>query len=413
VSGQTDLLALALALPRERELVEFARRLIRTPSMSGEEGDAAALVQEEMRRLGYDEVRTDEVGNVIGLIRGTGSGARDNRPGASAGGGRSVMLNTHLDHVSPGDPALWTDPPYSATLRDGAIYGRGAVDIKGPTACQVHAGGLLLAAGLRPAGDLYVVGAVLEERGGLGSQRLARSLKTDRAVVGEPSSNTLRRGNRGRIGLIATIHGRAAHASVPARGVNPHYGMARFLERIERLDLPPEEPFGPSSVAPTLYSTDNTSPNVIPATARLTLDWRNVPSESPDDVLALLRPLLQESLPEGATGAVEVEVDDMTTYTGLAESFPSIFPSFALATDDPLVLAARRALEDLLGRPFPPDIWRFATDGGHLVAAGIPTIGFGPGDEAQAHVADEHIAVAELVEALAANAALALALSQG
>jgi len=398
-----DVDLVALAREREGELVDFARRLMRVPSPSGEEGEAAALVQEEMRRLGYDDARTDEVGNVIGLIRG-------------AGGGHSVMLNTHLDHVSPGDPTLWTDPPFSATMRDGAIYGRGAVDIKGPMACQVHAGGLLLAAGLRPAGDLYVVGAVLEERGGLGSQRLAGSLKTDRAVIGEPSSNTLRRGHRGRVGLVVDIHGRAAHASVPARGINPHYGAAAFLTRLERLEMPSQEPFGPSSVAPTLYTTDNTSPNVIPSAAHVFLDWRNIPAQSPDDILAVLRPLLNESiraaLPEGASGEVRVDTENLTSYTGVAEDFPSIFPSFVLEEEDSVLLTARRALEELLGRPFPPNIWSFATDGGHLMAVGIPTVGFGPGDETQAHVADEHIEIAQMVEALAANAALALALSR-
>ena len=398
-----DVDLVALAREREGELVDFARRLMRVPSPSGEEGEAAALVQEEMRRLGYDDARTDEVGNVIGLIRG-------------AGGGHSVMLNTHLDHVSPGDPTLWTDPPFSATMRDGAIYGRGAVDIKGPMACQVHAGGLLLAAGLRPAGDLYVVGAVLEERGGLGSQRLAQTLKTDRAVIGEPSSNTLRRGHRGRVGLVVDIHGRAAHASVPSRGVNPHYGAAAFLTRLERLEMPAQEPFGPSSVAPTLYTTDNTSPNVIPSAAHVFLDWRNIPAQSPDDILAVLRPLLDESiraaLPEGASGEVRVDTENLTSYTGVAEDFPSIFPSFALEEDDPVLLTARRALEELRGRPVPPDSWSFATEGGPLMAVGIPTVGFGPGDETQAHVADEHIEIAQMVEALAANAALALALSR-
>ncbi len=398
-----DVDLVALAREREGELVDFARRLMRAPSPSGEEGEAAVLAQEEMRRLGYDEVRTDEVGNVIGLIRGEGAG-------------HSVMLNTHLDHVSPGDPTLWTDPPFSATVRDGAIYGRGAVDIKGPMACQVHAGGLLLAAGLRPAGDLYVVGAVLEERGGLGSQRLARTLKTDRAVIGEPSSNMLRRGHRGRVGLVVDIHGRAAHASVPARGINPHYGAAAFLTRLERLEMPSQEPFGPSSVAPTLYTTDNTSPNVIPSAAHVFLDWRNIPAQSLDDILAVLRPLLDESiraaLPEGASGEVRVDTENLTSYTGVAEDFPSIFPSFVLEEDDAVLLTAQGALEELLGRPFPPDIWSFATDGGHLMAVGIPTVGFGPGDETQAHVADEHIEIAQMVEALAANAALALALSR-
>src|SRR5579875_2919829 len=307
-----DVDLMALAREREDELVGFARRLLRTPSPPGEEGAVAALMQEEMRRLGYDEVRVDEVGNVIGLIRGTGQG-------------HSVMLNTHLDHVSPGDLSLWTHPPFSATIREGAIYGRGAVDIKGPLACQVHAGGLLLAAGLRPLGDLYVVGAVLEERGGLGSQHLARTVRTDRAVVGEPSSNTLRRGHRGRVGLVAEIRGRAAHASVPARGINPHYGLAAFLTRLEHLPMPSQEPFGPSSVAPTLYTTDNTSPNVIPSTARVLLDWRNVPQQSPDDILAMLHPLRRGPRLAGANVQVRVDNEDLTSYTGVAEDFPSIF----------------------------------------------------------------------------------------
>jgi succinyl-diaminopimelate desuccinylase len=388
---------LALAQEREDEVVAFTRRLIATPSMPGAEGAVAALVQEEMRRLGYDEVRADELGNVIGVIRGRGSG-------------RSVMLNTHLDHVSPGDPTLWTDPPFSATVRDGAIYGRGAVDIKGPTACQVHAGGLLRAAGLRPPGDLYVVGAVLEECGGLGSKHLARTVKADCAVVGEPSANTLRRGHRGRVGILAEVRGRAAHASVPHRAINPHYPLAAFLCRLRDLPLRAQEPFGASSVAPTLYRTDSTSSNAIPSTAQVYLDWRNVPAESPEEALAALRPLLEETLPPGATGDVRIDVYDLTTYTGIQDAFPSIFPSFLLEEDHPLLLAARRTLEDMFGRPFPPGIWGFATDGGHLMAAGIPTIGFGPGDEAQAHVVDEHIEITQLVEALAANAALVLAL---
>lgn len=396
MSQRVDLLA--LAREREDDLVEFARRLIQTPSMPGEEGAAAALVQEEMRRLGYDEVRSDEVGNVIGLIRGAGTG-------------RSVMLNTHLDHVSPGDPALWTDAPFAASVHDGAIYGRGAVDIKGPMACQVYAGGLLRAAGLRPPGDLYVVGAVFEECGGLGSKHLARTLRTDCAVIGEPSSNTLRRGHRGRVGLIVEVHGRAAHASVPAHGVNPHYGLAALLMRLRDLPMPSQEPFGSSSVAPTLYSTDNSSSNVIPSSARLYLDWRNVPAQSPDDVLAVLRPLLESVLPPGASGEVRVASEDMTTYSGVTAAFPAIFPSFVLGADDPVLLAAQRALEETLRRPFPPGIWGFATDGGHLMAAGIPTVGFGPGAETQAHVADEHIEIAQMVEALAGNAALARALS--
>jgi succinyl-diaminopimelate desuccinylase len=388
---------LNLARDAADELVEFARHLIQIPSLSGQEGAIAAAVQEEMQRLGYDEVGTDTAGNVIGLIRGRS-------------GGRSIMLHTHLDHVSPGDAALWIDPPYSAAMRDGAIYGRGAVDIKGSMASQVYVARLLRDASLRPAGDLYVVGAVQEEIGGLGTKHLVQSVRTDYAVVGEPSSNTLRLGHRGRLGLIAEVRGRAAHASAPNLGINPHYALAAFLLRLQELPMRQQELFGGSSVAPTLYSTDNASSNVIPSTARVFLDWRNVPAESPDDVLSLLRLLLQAELPEGALAEVRLDSDHFTTYTGVEDTLSAIVPSYMIDEDDQLVRTAQRTLEKLLRRPFLPGIWRFATDGGRLFASGIPTIGFGPGDETQAHMANEHIEVAQLVEALAANAALVLAL---
>ena len=119
-----------LARGQEGPAVEFASRLIQTPSMPGEEGAVAALIQREMAALGYDDVSVDGVGNVIGVVRGSG-------------GGSTVMFNTHMDHVSPGNPAAWTVDPFSGTVRDGALWGRGAVDIKGPLACQVHGVGML------------------------------------------------------------------------------------------------------------------------------------------------------------------------------------------------------------------------------------------------------------------------------
>src|SRR3954447_1619882 len=148
-----------LATAHESALVAFAQRLIQTPSLPGEEGDAARLVRSEMQSLGYDDTWIDDVGNVVGLIRG-------------GGGGRSLMFNTHLDHVDAGDVRGWRFPPYEGKISDGVLWGRGAVDIKGPTAAQVYGAALLKSAGIAVPGDLYVVGAVQEEVGGLGSIEL-------------------------------------------------------------------------------------------------------------------------------------------------------------------------------------------------------------------------------------------------
>src|SRR5919202_316104 len=278
-----------LATTRAGDVVTFAQRLIQTPSLPGAEGDAARLVQGEMQSLGYDETWIDEVGNVVGVIRGTG-------------GGSSVMFNTHLDHVDVGDLRGWPFPPYEGKIVDGVLWGRGAVDIKGPTAAQVYGIALLKQAGVALPGDVYVAGAVQEEVGGLGSLELARTTRTDRAVIGEASKNELRRGHRGRIELIVRVEGRACHARAPERGINPYYSLAGFLSALRDMDTL-EDPFlGAETFAPTLLFTDQTSANVVPGELRLHIDWRTVPQRSPEEVRDAVQALLDSALLDGATG---------------------------------------------------------------------------------------------------------------
>ena len=186
-------------------IVDFAQRLVRAPSLTGDEKLVADLVLQEMRSLGYGGVRRDPVGNVLGFLSG--------------GKGRSVMLHAHMDVVDPGDRSLWSHPPFGGEIDEGYLWGRGASDDKGCVAAQVYAGGLIREQGLRPAGDLYVAAVVCEETVGLGTKYLMRSLRPGLAVIGEPSANTLRRGHRGRFEFIVTMHGRSAHASATQLGL--------------------------------------------------------------------------------------------------------------------------------------------------------------------------------------------------
>jgi succinyl-diaminopimelate desuccinylase len=387
-----------LARVHENRLVAFAQRLIQTPSLPGEEGDAARLVRSEMQSLGYDDSWIDEVGNVVGVIRG-------------AGGGKSLMFNTHLDHVDVGDVNGWQFPPYEGKIVDGVLWGRGAVDIKGPTASQVYGVALLKQAGVALPGDLYVAGAVQEEVGGLGSLGLARTTRTDRAVIGEASNNELRRGHRGRIELIARITGRACHASAPERGINPHYSLASFLSALRDV-VTVEDPFlGAESFAPTLLFTDQTSANVVPGEVRLHIDWRTVPERGPEDIRVEVARRLDGALLDDASGEVVVKELRLRAWTGVERELPAAFPSLVVEDGDPMLGAARAALEEAFGHPVPVGRWTFATDGGHLFAAGIPCIGFGPGDERLAHTNREHVAIADLRTAALGNAVLAAALT--
>jgi len=376
------------------DMIAFAQKLIQTPSLSGEEGTIAQIIQEKMKTLGYDDVSTDSYGNVIGQIKGAG--------------GNSIMLNGHMDHVDPGDEKSWQYPPFSGKIVDGFLWGRGSVDMKGPIACMIFAPVLIKAMGITPPGDVFIAIPVMEEVGGVGATYLASHLHTDMAIIGEPSHNTLRRGHRGRIELWVTVSGKSIHASVPHLGINPHFSIAAFLQKLKAMPMVSDADFGGSDVAPTLLSTDQISPNVTPGQIKLTLDWRNSPAESPSEVLQKVDALLQSSLQDGATGSVSLATRPFTTYTGITVEQSAIFPSFELKVDNPLVKIAQRTLSNALENPVPLDVWRFATDGGHLMVAGIPTLGFGPRDETLAHTNKERIAVADMAQALRGYTALAL-----
>lgn len=382
----------ALADAQREALVDFTRRLVCIPSLPGHEGDVAAAVQAEMRRLDFDAVTADAVGNVMGRVRG--------------GEGRTVMLLSHLDQVDVGDEGEWPFPPFAATVHEGAIWGRGTMDMKGALGAQVYAAGALKVAGIPLPGDVVVVSTVMEEIGGLGARHLAALLRADCAVVGEATGLDVSRGHRGRVELEVSVTGRAVHASVPSQGVNPHAVLARFITRLSELAMVEDASLGPSTVASTLYYCDQDSANVIPGRCTLHLDWRYVPSESPDAIVARVQALLDECLIPGSHGEVRVAVQARRTYTGLEEEWPAISPPFLRAVDDPLVADACDALAAALGRSVSVKTWGFATDGGHLAEAGVPCLGFGPGQEHLAHTVQEHIAVGELVAGMVGYMAL-------
>jgi succinyl-diaminopimelate desuccinylase len=392
VTNETDLGH--LAQHHADDVLDFTRRLVQTPSLPGHEGEVAGLIKAEMERLGFDEVSTDQVGNVIGWVRG--------------GDGPTVMFSGHMDHVDPGDAAGWNSPPYSGDMVEDALCGRASVDMKGGLAAMIYAAGLVRQHNLALPGTLMVACAVMEEIGGLGTRALIRRVRPSFAVVGEPSNGKLMRGHRGRVELVARVTGRSVHASVPEQGINPHYALANLLVQLNRLPMAQDALFGASSVAPTLYATDQSSANVTPGEARLTLDWRNVPQETPEEIVARLSSMVAESLPPGADSQVEIVRRRFRTYTGYEEDFPSIFPSFVLPEDHPTLRSAQSILSETLKRRMTVDIWPFATDGGHLMAAGVPTIGFGPGDPALAHTNRERLPVSMLLEAVTAYMALAI-----
>ena len=176
--------------------------------------------------------------------------------------------------------------------------------------------------------------------------------------------------------------------------------------------MPTDKDLGPSTVAPTLLRTDQTSANVVPGEVWQTCDWRNIPGQSGEDARDMLQEVALRALaanPAHAESEIDVVVPviDRRTYTGLDRPIPGSNPAYILPTDHPAVLAAEEICRDVLKEERPTGVWQFATDGGHFAEAGMAPVGFGPGDEFLAHTVNEHIEIVALEEAMAVNEELA------
>ena len=372
---------------------EFLQRTLRIQSPPGGEEEMARSVVDEMHSLGYDEASVDEAGNALGRIRGRGDAP-------------AVWFVTHLDHVDAGDPDRWPHPPFGGEIHDGRVWGRGAVDIKGPLAAQVHGLAPLASSEDPPPGEVVVAALVQEEVGGLGARHLAAGDPPELAVVGEPSGNGLRRGHRGRAELVVHAVGESCHASEPDRGANALSAVGLFLAGLDDAVLPSHPELGPATVAPTLIRTDQESANVIPGEAWLTCDCRLVPGQTAESLRDALIRVLERRREPGVDVTIEIPVEEVRSWTGMEMEMPADNPAYLLDADDPAVTAASRILEEA-GLESGSDVWRFATDGGHLAAAGTTCVGFGPGDETLAHTVRESIPVEALERGMAGNLALA------
>jgi succinyl-diaminopimelate desuccinylase len=359
----------------------FLQDLIRTPSMPGEEAQIAARVLEEMRKLGFDAAWTDAKGNAFGLYRGLERGP-------------AWMLMTHLDHIDVGDLSLWEHPPFAAVLENGIVHGRGAVDIKGQLATHVYTVANMIARGVKPKRDIVVVAPVFEEIGGEGAEYMCKhlplqtpygsSITFGACIVAEPSSNRVMLGHRGVSRATVSFHGEAHHASFGLYDKNPHFALGKFLERLSKFTMRTHPVLGSSTINPTVIYADTVSNNLTPNRIDLVLDWRTT-TETGDDVRQILGGLTKD-LP-----ATFESYDDWDSGPGGLKQ-----PGFYTEASNPLVQQLQAAVLEKNPNALEPGIWQFATDGRHTQAAGIPTVGFGPGDGTLAHTTRERIEVAEM-----------------
>jgi len=246
------------ARAHERNVVRFLRDLIAIKSVSSQEGDVIRRIEQEMLASGYDEVRIDGMGNILGRI---------------GHGPRVIAFDAHVDTVDVGNPANWTVDPFKGDERDGIVYGRGACDMKGALASIVYGGRLIKELGLAADCTVWVVGSVQEEDcDGLCWQYIINEggLRPEAVVISEPTNLAVYRGHRGRMEIEVRTSGVSCHGSAPERGVNAVYKMAPIVADIERLNerLGGEPFLGKGTV--TIAEIRSTSPSLC-ASATSTL----------------------------------------------------------------------------------------------------------------------------------------------
>ncbi len=376
--------------------IDFLRDLVRIRSFSGEEGEIAARVADEMRRLGFQQVYRDRAGNVIG------------RAGK---GTQRLLFDGHMDTVGVGNPATWQGDPFSGAVQDGMLYGRGSVDMKSGLAAMVYGVKALLDSDIALKGEIIVAAVVQEEPAeGVAIRALVEEegLWPSFVVLGEPTNLDVALGHRGRVELRVTTEGRACHGSAPELGENALYAASKVIFGVDLLasQLGEDPKLGRGSIAVTGIDCPSSSRNMVPDHCELIIDRRLTLGETRERAISEIRQILER---EGVRGEVFVAERETRTYTGYINRGQEYYPPWLMPDDSPLVKGALRGAERAIGRRPRLRVWGFSTDGAYTRGeAGIPTVGFGPGDDRLAHTANEQVRVADVL--LAANGYTQIAL---
>lgn len=365
------------------KLVEFTQALVQHPSLSGEERVVAERVIAEMQALGFTSIAVDENGSVVGCIEG-------------AYPGPTLLLDAHIDTVgiAPGVP--WTQEPHGGQVVNHALYGRGAADMKGALAAMLHAAAAVDRTRLH--GRIAVSATTLEEvLEGVTLRTVMNFIKPDFVVIGEATNLNLNRGGRGRAEVHLATVGRPAHSSSPHLGRNAVLDMMKVIAAIETLELPSDPLMGPAIMALTdIISEPYPGYSVVPTLCRVTYDRRLLPGETPAAVLAAIT---EHPASQGLPVQAQIAAGEHVAYTGATLRADKFFPAWIFPESHPFVA---RSLAGLQRAGLQPSIsaYRFCTNGAYSAGhAGVPTIGFGPAKESDAHVVDERLLLSDLFAA--------------
>jgi acetylornithine deacetylase/succinyl-diaminopimelate desuccinylase family protein len=369
------------------ELLEAAQRLIRIPGyieLEKKETEVALCLKDMLTEYGLDARLMSVPGGRYNVYCTYGDGSS----------GRTLLLCTHLDTV----PAYDMKNAFNPCVKNGRLYGRGAVDVKGILAAMGIAMKRLKTEGRKLGGKVIFLGVADEESGSAGMREAVKSglFIADIAVIGEPSGLKPAIAHKGVMWVEIIFYGKATHGSTPKLGRNAIYYASSFIEKVKKsliplLDSRNHMLLGSGTIN---IGTINggTRPTIVPDLCTLRFDRRLIPQESISGVLDEIRTILQELSAENDSFTYDINV--------LLGDIDHPFPVLDTDEKNPSVAVLKESISNVsgsdtetIGLPF----WTDAALFQHVT--GKPAIVLGPGNIEQAHSNDEYVEIEALLKA--------------
>jgi acetylornithine deacetylase len=393
------------------DIVEFISETVQMPSLPGAEKEVQAVISQKLATLGLDvdrfAVKPEELQthpafsddgfpfgnriNVVGKWKGT-AGLGDTA--------RSLILNGHVDVVSPGDETLWADSPWSGKVANGKIYGRGSTDMKAGLAAAIFAVAALKEMGIKLAGDVLVESVVGEETGGCGTLAgILKGYQADAAIIIEPTALKICPVQSGALSFRLHVKGHAVHGCMKNQGVSAISNFCHLFQAIESFERGRHRQYqnplypDPMNIAPISIGVirggewHSTVPDRVVAEGRYGI----FPDESVDNAKERFASMIQSAADQD---------DWLRSHPPVVEWFEGQFESGKTPLDNPIIGVLSNCHRYVTGEK--PKI-EGVTYGSDLRLftnhASIPAVLYGPGDVIDAHTVDESIVIDEVIRA--------------
>jgi acetylornithine deacetylase len=385
---------------REDDLIETVAELVRRPSLLGEEAEVQAYVANHLRDSGLDVSVWDLDESIKELPNAGDSGVpfagRPNVAGvrSGAGGGRSLIVNGHVDVVSPEPVEAWSYDPWQPTIVGDRMYGRGAHDMKSGDALNLMLPRLLRDAGIELQGDLIIHSVIEEECTGNGALDAARRHRADAAVVTEPSGGRFTQAHVGVLWFRIAVSGRSCHAAYAWQGVNAITKAIPIMQALQRLDTRLNAQAHPAFAGVEHPINLNIGvirggdwPSTVPGACELHCRLSCYPGQS----VAETRREIEAAVAEGIAGDPWLEEHPPSIVWDGFQSAGS-----TVSMDEPSVQLLNAWHERVFGAPMEPVAGTGINDMRYYNFEGIPAGCYGPAG-ANAHAADEWLDLRSLV----------------